>query len=164
MGDWTATPTTWTAGDVPTAAGLNQYRDFANGFGAWTSYTPTLTGFTLGSGTVSGAYCRVQKFLALRFLFTFGSGSAAASAAPTFSLPSGMTISTGIPTLTQVGWGTFFDTGTATYSAIPRVVSTSTIGLYISGTNGIHTTPSTTSPFTWTTGDVVEGICMVEAA
>ena len=164
MGDWTATPKTWNAGlPVPTAAELNEnIRDFGYAFGAWTGYTPTLSGWTLGNGTVSGTYMRVQKFVAFRALLVFGSTTAAASAAPTFTLPS--TVSSNWNFLGQIGWGTFYDSGTATYSVIPRLATSTTVALYLSGTNGIHTTPSTTSPFTWTTGDAVLVVGMYEEA
>lgn len=56
---------------------------------AWTSWTPTFTGFTLGNGTVNAKYCRVGKALHLRIGVVFGSTSAVTSAVAA-SLPSGM--------------------------------------------------------------------------
>ena len=165
MGDWTTTPHDATAGAVLTAAQWDAtVRDGFNAFGAWTAYTPTLTGFTLGNGTITGRYMRVQKWCRWQALFTFGSSSAAASAAPVFTLPPSATLSSSWPTLAEIGRATFFDTGTATYSAPVRIASPTTVGCNIHGTSGIHTTPSTTTPFTWTTGDAIFIDCEGELA
>jgi hypothetical protein len=44
--------------------------------GVWTSYTPTLTGITLGNGTISAKYSLIGKTVNVRFYFTFGTTSA----------------------------------------------------------------------------------------
>jgi hypothetical protein len=159
---WTATPKTWAAGTpVPTAAEMNaNIRDFANAFGVGTSYTPTLGGFTLGNGTMSGRWWQIQKLVIFTATFTMGSSSNAASAAPTCTLP---VTSTGGFSLLRAY---FTDAGTASYAAIPFFASTTVVAAYGQGTNGVQVTPSTTSPFTWTpaNGDSVTWQGIVEAA
>jgi hypothetical protein len=161
MGDWTATPPTWTAGAEPTAAQLQSYSDFANAFGALTAYTPTVGGFTAGNGTVIGSYARVQKMVFFEAQFTFGSTSAAASAIFTFTLPVTAASSYTNPGLLH---GYFIDTGTATYTTATSIGSSTAVALRVLGTNGVANTPSTTSPFTWTTGDIVKAVGFYWAA
>lgn len=135
---------------------------FGQAFGPWTGYTPTLGGWTLGNGTVGGSYCQIDNLVFFRAFFAFGSTSAAAAAAPTLTLP--VTASANQNLLGQLGHGTFYDAGVNTYQAIVRLNSTTTIGLYIPGASGIHTTPSTTTPHTWGNGDTVLAFGMYEAA
>jgi hypothetical protein len=165
VGDWTTTPHDATAGAVLTAANWDAtVRDGFNAFGQWTSFTPTLTGFTLGNGTITGRYMRVQKWCRWQALFTFGSTSAAASAAPVFTLPPSATLSSSWPLNAEIGRVTFYDTGTAGYSGIVRITTTTTVGCYIQGTSGQHVAPTTTTPFTWTTGDAIFIDCEGELA
>lgn len=44
--------------------------------GSWTSYTPTITGFTVGNGSISGRYTQIGKTVIFRATFTVGSTSA----------------------------------------------------------------------------------------
>ena len=157
MGSYTATPRTWATNDVVTAAMLNaDVRDFVNAHGALTSYTPTLTGWTKGNGTVSGGYCQVQKMVWFYAMFVFGSTSAAASAVPELTLPA--------PGLAPDTVGTFeakfIDDSTGDqFLAGVHSSTTSKVAAYILGTSGTFTVPSTTTPFaggaTWTTNDSV---------
>lgn len=118
---------------------------------AWTSYTPTLTGFTLGNGTISGRYMQVGKKVEFSAVFTFGSTSAAASAAPTLTLPvNALTANFGDFT------ALFVDASPGDiYFAVGYQAAAGTIGCYISGTSGKATAPTTTTPFTWTTSDSI---------
>lgn len=73
MGTWTTATRTWAAGEVVTAANLNaQLRNFANGFGAWTAYTPTITSGTgtLTSVSATGRYLLVQKLCVVTIAIT----------------------------------------------------------------------------------------------
>lgn len=69
------TPRTWVTGEVVTAAEMNaEIRDAIAGLqSAWTAWTPTLTGITIGNGVLSCAYQRSGKWITARFLFTAGS-------------------------------------------------------------------------------------------
>lgn len=43
---------------------------------AWTSWTPTLTGITLGNGTITSRYLQIGKTVHFSFIFTLGTTSA----------------------------------------------------------------------------------------
>lgn len=118
---------------------------------AWPTYTPTLTGFTLGNGTITGRYLQVGKKVEMAAVMTFGSTSAAAAAAPTITLPvSALTANFGDFTVL------FVDASPGdVYFAVGYQAAIGTIGCYISGTSGKATAPTTTTPFTWTTGDSI---------
>lgn len=164
MGVFTTAANTWAVGNKITAALLNsQVRDLINGFGAKTSYTPTLTGFTLGNGTIAGSYTQIGKWVWFEATFTMGTTSAAASAIPTCTLPVTAAAGTVNNALCRAQ---FTDAGTAAYLAAARVLSTTTCAAYIIGSSGVLTTPSTTTPFTWTpaNNDVIYWSGIYEAA
>ncbi len=162
MGDWTTATRTWAVSEVLTATNMNaQLRDFANAFGAFTSYTPTITGFTLGNGTVAGRYTRVQKTVWFEAQFTFGTTSAAATAPVSFTLP--VTAAATAVNGSLVA-GIFQDTGTGYDRANPLLATTGRVDLYVHGTNGALTSPTTTSPHTWANTDVVYVAGIYQAA
>lgn len=153
MATWTTAIRTWAAGETVTAANLNaQLKDFASGFGAWTSYTPTLSGFTLGNGTIAGKYMLVQKTCIFTAKLTFGSTTTAASAFPTATLP----VTAASTYAASVLHARFGDASPgAAYIAYVDLGSTTTIRAGIIGSSGLATVCTTTTPFTWTTSDVV---------
>lgn len=118
---------------------------------AWPTYTPTLTGFTLGNGTTTGRYLQVGKKVEMVAVFTFGSTSAAASAIPTLSLPVNA-VAANFGDFTAL----FVDASPGDiYFAVGYQSAVGTIGCLISGTSGKGGIPSTTTPFTWATGDSI---------
>lgn len=144
-----AWPSTFVAGNALTAAQLNGIQ--AAGL-AWTSYTPTTTGITVGSGTVTGVYNTVGKTVYFSCVFTFGSGSAV-SASPTFTLPM---------TAKRTGWtanqSTAFDTSAPNYWPIAGVCDTTArvicrVWPTTAGNN--YSAISSTIPFTWASGDIL---------
>jgi hypothetical protein len=154
MGVFTTAALTAAVGNKISAATFwnGQVRDLILGFGAHTAYTPTITGFTQGNGTVAGRYTQIGKWVWFEATFTFGTTSAAATAAPTCSLP---VTASATATSTSLTHGLFVDTGVNTYRAIGSLVSTTTCGAYINGTSGLYTNCTTTTPFTWGSTDVV---------
>lgn len=119
--------------------------------GAWTAFTPTLAGFTLGDGTVTGKYSQAGKTVSWNATMTFGSTSAAAAASPTLTIPVTAASATNAPVGAE-----FYDVSTTTYyDAVGRYSSTTVVTLAIPGASGVWTTPSTTAPFTWATGDMI---------
>lgn len=137
------------AGISATTFGQPAYDELVALAAPGTTYTPALTGFTLGNGSITGRYTQVGKFVCFSATFIFGSTSAAASAVPTLTLPVAAVFA-GLGVFTAQ----FVDASPAnTYSAVVTQSVASTVGLYIPGTSGLYTTPSTTTPFTWTTGD-----------
>lgn len=120
---------------------------------AWTAYTPTLGGFTAGSGTpTAGAYVQVGKTVHFRATWTYGSASAAAAARPTMTLPV-----TAAATGNSAGFNAvFFDTSaTAYYMAGAYQSSTTVVTMGVAGTNGVINVAGTASPMTWATGDQI---------
>lgn len=162
MATWTTTPKDWANGSVVTDTDLDTHlRDFANAFGPKTSYTPTLAGFTLGNGTVSGSYTQIQKTVWFEATFVFGSTSAAASAVPTLTLPVTAASSAVNAALLRAQ---FIDSGTAAYLAAGRLLTSTTAAAYIIGSSGLLTTPSTTTPHTWAVNDGIYIAGIYEAA
>lgn len=150
-------------GNKITASGFwnGQVKAFIDGFGPKGTYTPTLTGFTKGNGTLDGNYMQIQNMVWFEVTFTFGTTSAAASAIPTVTLPVTADATAVNNALMRAQ---FIDAGTAAYLAAGRLLSTTTAAAYIIGSSGIFTTPSTTTPHTWATGDQIVWAGIYEAA
>lgn len=165
MGTYTGTPRTWVASELVDDTILNSaVRDPLTALGsAFASYTPILTGFTPGNGTVAGAYTQFGKLVIFKASFTFGSASAAASAVPTFTIP--VPASTAFSYIGLIGGRAIFtDAGSTSYAATAALISSTTVGCYIQGTNGSFGQPTTTTPFTWTTSDIISVSGWYEAA
>ena len=133
---------------VLTAAELN------TAGGAWTTYTPTYTGFTLGNGTVNYAkYEQVGRTVTVRLKITFGSTTSVTATQPTFSLPATGAITSGDIS----GIGIVYDSSAgAQYAAIPAFPSTTTITPYICTASATYLTMgamTTTTPVVMATGD-----------
>ena len=96
MAAWTSTPRTWTVGETVTAANMNaNIRDFANGFGAWATYTPSLSGFTSVTATTTGYYTQVQKTATVRCSVTINTVTTLGTSAITVGLPANASSTTG---------------------------------------------------------------------
>ena len=80
-------PFDFSSGDILTAANLNA-------IGAWTAYTPTYGGITLGSGgaaaTSTAKYAEVNGIVFLSGSLTFGSGTSI-SGNVSITVPTGLT-------------------------------------------------------------------------
>lgn len=87
MTAYTGTLPTLPAGKIPPATDwlelLNALHALADPLSTW---TPTLTNLTAGSGTVGARYRQVGKWVDFRFEFTLGAGSAVGTQ-PGFTLP-----------------------------------------------------------------------------
>jgi hypothetical protein len=133
--------------------------------GAWTSYTPTLAGGTwaIGNGTAAGLYCRIGKVVHYKIKITFGSTSAYdAATAPTLSLPV-----TAISGSGNYGIdGVYYDSSTAAFyvAAITYANTTTLRCYYTSTTSGQMSLVTSTQPFTWATGDLIQITGTYEAA
>lgn len=163
MGVFTASSVAAAVGQkiVASTFWTNQVKALIDGFGAQTAYTPTLAGFTLGNGTITGSYTQIGKLVWFEATFTFGTTSAAASAVPTCTLPVTAASATVNNALCRAQ---FTDSGTAAYLAACRVLTTTTCAAYIIGASGILTTPSTTTPHTWATNDSIYWSGIYQAA
>lgn len=144
-------PTTATGLDWKTAT--EQY--------PWTNYTPTLTNFTLGNGSVIARYQQIGKTITVFFKFTFGSTSAITGSGPRFTLPftAAQTLASAVNTNLQ-------DAGTADLPGLSYASDTLVVfGVQnVSGTYPFRSDITSTVPFTWTTNDTITCQLTYEAA
>jgi hypothetical protein len=148
-----ATLGTFVAGQVLTAAELNA-------IGTYQSYTPAITGVTIGNGTRAFRYTQINKFVHMYGRFTLG-GTSAVSGVINIALP--VTAAANLPSSAVV---TIQDTGTATIPAYSLTGPTevSVYAVNVAGTYPGIVAPSATVPMTWTNLDFVEVSIVYEAA
>ncbi len=155
------TPRSWAAGEIVTAAMLNtEVRDALIGLqAAWTAYTPTTTGITLGTGgTATGAYLRMGKTIFARVLITLGTGGVL-TGTPTIALPA--PTHAALPARFPVGLVTLRDSSPVTHRGYHAyLITTSTFGAMDEGGN----TPTATVPWTWAADDQISASLTYEAA
>lgn len=131
---------------------------------AWTSYTPTWTNLTVGNGTSDFKYKQIGKTVHVIGRFQFGSTSSMGTD-PQMSLP---VTSVSYHSTVPLGTGTLQDSGTNTFGGYIRPNNTTSViftylsvsGSYIAASS----TPTSTLPFTWTTGDALTVNITYEAA
>jgi len=128
------------------------------GGGAWTSYTPTLTGWTLGNGTLVGFYNNDGKTVNVAASVKWGS-TTSASGNLYLSLPVAADLTLGGSFLFNIyqggGVGVATDQNADTYYAIGAYV-TGTTTMRIIATNGTNNSGVAVSiPFTWATNDMM---------
>ena len=147
-------------GDVLTAADLNAIATTS------TTYTPTWTSSgtqpTLGNGTLSGRYMKINKLAWVQILFIFGSTSSAGTGTYEFSLPSGLTARTGLYGFMSQGVARIYDssTGQITIGHAGFINgNTDRVAAY-AGTG----TVGATSPFSFATFDEIVMTFTYEAA
>jgi hypothetical protein len=160
MTAWT-TPASYTASEVVGAAKLNTHiRDNLNHLyeqinaSGWTSFTPSWTNLTVGSGTNVGRKAYAGKTTLLYVSFTFGSGSAVGTD-PILTLPDTAVALTASTTIAQV---VLNDSGGSAYQGVGVVASTTAMLLRMLATGAAYLTQgqiTATVPFTWATGDQI---------
>ena len=169
---WT-TPSTWVSGAILTAAQLNtQVRDNLDAIGgAWTSFTPSWTNLTVGTGgsaANTGHYIAAGKLYIVRVSVTLGSSGASFGTDPFLTLPNSSTLATasqggsvhlGVCAFTDSGVNSFFGFVGAQSSTQVRFRLFRADGTYVS-----VATPSATVPFTWGSADLLTCQFMYEAA
>lgn len=143
----------FTAGQILTAADLN---DIAT----WTTFTPSFTGVTLGTGALNtGQYCRVNNILFIRTKTILGTGGSFTN--PVLTVPDSG-VMTGTP---QMLWmpsmhGVMIDAGVNSYALAVIHNSSTSLGLYAQTASGSFVTwtsaVSTTVPFTSGINDYIE--------
>lgn len=136
------------------------------GFGVWTTWTPTLTNLTLGNGTVTARYCQIGKVVHFRFWFKLGSTSAVGSL-PTFSLPVTTAALLAASSREPIGLASYDRPGTAHYFGRTHLVDTDTANLFVGRASGTYEDAvglSSTVPLTWTTNDEISVQGTYEAA
>ena len=128
--------------------------------GAWKTWTPTISGLTVGNGTLAAKYAVIGKSVLFNIHFTFGSSSSLAST-PVISLPVNQ------KDTQYQGSGTFLDANTGIYYTSQVNIGNNNVYIYAiatASTFASSTGPSATAPFTWTTGDQIVITAFYEAA
>lgn len=147
-----------TAGTISASSGLYE-RSRSARMGEWTSYTPTVTNFTLGDGTLTGKYTQVGNITVVRVDIIFGSTSAF-TAAITVSFP--VTMITGSSFM--VGSGEAIDVSTSQSWFVRNRLASSTTFAPLVSEGAAAAVIQATAPFTWATGDELHLLIVGENA
>ena len=129
--------------------------------GTYTAYTPTVNQITLGNGTVTSAYCQVNKLVHYYGKIVFGSTTTFVGGNVSLNVPLAINLGLSSPfVLSAFGTISFVDTSGGFASAAPALVNASAgaILLFAQNTAGIYITStniSATVPFTWASGDYI---------
>ena len=122
--------------------------------GAYTSWTPTLSGITLGNGTMAGSYVQIGKFVHATLYVVFGS-TTSVTGNMTFTYPTGAA-SCATVTNTYIGTVRMLDAGVQNYSGMVIVNNNNTFSFFAQNSAGTYTIPDIArvgTPFTWNTND-----------
>ena len=125
---------------------------------AWTSWTPTTTGWTIGNGTFTAKYKKIGKTVFIRVHFKAGSTTTFSGAGFSFTLPSTPNVTTDYVQLTFPGVG--HDVGTSVFNLHGIVGAGNTdmtiVNIQVWNASGTYVTANdiaSTVPMTWTTND-----------
>lgn len=150
------------SGQVLTAAELNA-------ISTWTSFTPSWTGITAGTGSSNtGQYSLVNKTLYFRCKYVLGVGGSFTGSA-TLTLPASQTMSLApqmlyYPSVTAI----CTDSGVTSYLAAANQATTTTFVFVAYGAAGTYTNlanvVNATVPFTWGVNDYIEIAGFVQVA
>ena len=132
----------------------------------WTTFTPTFGNFTVGNGTVSAKYLRINKTLIFRIVFTWGSTTSISSESYLnfpIAAASDAAAQGGVYTIT------YQDTGSTNYNGMIQSVGTSSStvrfgALNASSTYAYYANNGTNAPFTWANSDIIYFGGMYEVA
>lgn len=165
MGSWTGTVPTITGGTEAAASDVAILAAIATAQTAASStWTPTWTNLTVGSGSVEYHYRQVGKWVDIYLRFRYGAGSAVGTS-PQFTLPAALasyygTTDDALPLHCEIR-------DAATTSRVGRLTRGSTTSIaVISYWNSTPAPASITStaPWTWTTNDEIAVWGTYEAA
>ena len=132
---------------------------------AWETYTPTWSGSggtpTLGNGTLTGRWARIQKTAFLQIRLTWGSTTAAVGISEwRFTFPSGL-IAANVVNLGCIGAASVLDSGTAVYRGVALYNTGDRISAM--GNDGVSSIGSLV-PMTWASNDQLTINCTYEVA
>jgi hypothetical protein len=132
--------------------------------GTYTTFTPGgFGGFTLGNGTVAGRYRQFGKTVFMEAQITLGSTS---SVTGSFTMQFPVSSST-LYNNHFIGLANLRDIGAAEYFGRVWQTGTNFFIVYAENVGGTYSSTSATSstvPFTWTTGDIINITATYEAA
>jgi hypothetical protein len=124
--------------------------------GLWTTFTPTISGVTLGNGSKSGFYCQIADTVFFRVILTFGSTTSITGSVDV-TLPttaSGYSTFDYMNVLTQV----YDVSATAFYPSAANIAVGNTVRAGTTSTSGSYaqyTDLGAATPITFATGDVI---------
>lgn len=118
------------AGTVATAAQMND----ALGNNGWTSYTPTVSNFTVGNGVPTGKWMQLGKTVHFRMRFTAGT-TTTLNGTPIVTLPVNA-VQSGTQNLFQSGWR-----GASQAAGYVDQLSANQLALYLASANGTYVGP-----------------------
>ena len=125
--------------------------------GAWTAWTPTIsgTGFAIGNGTIAGYAAKIGKFGFFRLDITFGSTSTYGAGPFAVSLP--YTASSNQSAQTQFPALAYDASAAKEYLLHGQMANTASLVLrgFNGGANGEIGAVTSTVPITWATGDLI---------
>lgn len=131
--------------------------------GAWTAYTPTLTASTSPTNyTGTGRYKKVGRILVMNFQFTAGASFTAGSGTYGVSTPVPVVVSA----ITQ-GSARLYDSSTGNAILGARVATFNSSSIVFQTTTtyaGTLTNVGNAVPWTWATGDIIDGFAILESA
>ena len=126
--------------------------------GTYTAYTPTWINLTVGNGTQNFKYARVNNLVHVNGYLIWGSTTSITGAFVNLTIP---VLSSAV--YSSVSWvpfgeALFFDTsGNSIYQAEGVSVTSNSVArlrmVVTSGTNVLNSNITSTTPFTWATGD-----------
>ncbi len=136
--------------------------------GTYTAYTPTMTNFTLGNGTISSSYCRVNNFVHYFGKVTFGSTSVVGGGGQSLSVPINID-STQTSFYNVIGSASYYDisAGVGYPGVVNCVGSATTVYLQQQNSAGTYLTAqavTSTIPFTWAVNDTMNWNVFYKAA
>lgn len=123
--------------------------------GAWQDWTPTLSGITIGNGTVVAKYQQVGKTVRGYIEVTFGSTSSISNGSFTPPVTASSTYSN---TLSPIGVCIFWDNTGSQYPGGLRLDTTTLMRPYIYNASATYASLaglSATVPFTWAVNDII---------
>lgn len=158
---WT-TPSTWVAGNILTAAQLNQQlrdnmNELAPFMAAWTTWTPSAKqGATPTQNVTRAKYLKVGKLVFANFdIAITGAGTAGNAITLDYS-----GIGTSAAATASFGGFRHFDTGVTNYVGIAIGASTTTLQFYVDAYGANHGQ----QPVNFSNGDIFQGWFVTELA
>lgn len=150
-------PFPFVSGSVLYASQLNQIGDSE-------TWTITWTNLTVGNGTVNQAFTRINDMVIGYVAISWGS-TTSASGNITFSLP----VTAVNTSQRQIGSATMLDSGVAFFEGVTVLNNTTSAIIVPSAANGTYvyqngTAANATTPFTWTTNDILYAYFSYQAA